>query len=183
MRRLLTSSLFPDDAIAVIYKPARSAMTSGTARTRQWKLRFERRSAPFGGFGGVVAAVRMGGANARPGAHSARMRTGSGPGVVVPDSRRRPSRSVLNCWAFAYLPKQALPKDQLPAANSRSDEVMDALLDLDKMQTGASTGRPSAPARDKKNRVARDELDAQREANPRAAFSDSSLIQRVIELA
>jgi hypothetical protein len=43
----LASSLFPDDAIVVIYKPARSAMTSGTAGTREWKLRFERRSAPF----------------------------------------------------------------------------------------------------------------------------------------
>jgi hypothetical protein len=45
--RPLTFSSFPDDAIAVIYKPARSAMTSGTARTRDWKLRFEPRSAPF----------------------------------------------------------------------------------------------------------------------------------------
>ena len=47
LRRLCTSSVFPDDAIAVIYKPARSAMTSGTAGTREWKLRFERRTAPF----------------------------------------------------------------------------------------------------------------------------------------
>jgi hypothetical protein len=40
-------SSFPPDAVAVIYRPARSAMTSGLANTRQWKLRFERRSAPF----------------------------------------------------------------------------------------------------------------------------------------
>jgi hypothetical protein len=42
-----TRSVFPDDALAVIYKPARSAMTSGKARTRDWKLRFEPRSAPY----------------------------------------------------------------------------------------------------------------------------------------
>jgi hypothetical protein len=41
-----TSSIFPDDAMAIIYKPARSAMTSGKARTREWKLRFEPRSPP-----------------------------------------------------------------------------------------------------------------------------------------
>src|SRR5258708_33582926 len=46
-RRALTRSVFPDDALAVIYKPARSAMTSGNARTRDWKLRFEPRSRPF----------------------------------------------------------------------------------------------------------------------------------------
>jgi hypothetical protein len=40
----LRPSLFPDDATAIIYKPARSAVTSGKARTREWKLRFERRS-------------------------------------------------------------------------------------------------------------------------------------------
>jgi hypothetical protein len=46
-RTALTRSVFPDDALAVIYKPARSAMTSGKARTRDWKLRFEPRSRPF----------------------------------------------------------------------------------------------------------------------------------------
>ena len=46
-RRAPTRSVFPDDALAVIYKPARSAMTSGNARTRDWKLRFEPRSRPF----------------------------------------------------------------------------------------------------------------------------------------
>lgn len=40
-------SIFPDDAHAIIYRPCRSAMTSGKQRTREWKLRFERRSAPF----------------------------------------------------------------------------------------------------------------------------------------
>ena len=43
----LTRSVFPDDALALIYKPARSAMTSGKARTRDWKLCFEPRSRPF----------------------------------------------------------------------------------------------------------------------------------------
>jgi hypothetical protein len=38
---------FPPDAMATIYRPARSAMTSGTANTRRWKLRFEPRTAPF----------------------------------------------------------------------------------------------------------------------------------------
>ncbi len=40
-------STFPDDTVAHIYKPSRSAMTSGTARTKGWRLRFEPRSAPF----------------------------------------------------------------------------------------------------------------------------------------
>ncbi|QEX23257.1 hypothetical protein FRZ61_31930 [Hypericibacter adhaerens] len=43
----LTASVFPDDAVAVIYRPSRSAMTSGKANTRHWKLRFERRTPPF----------------------------------------------------------------------------------------------------------------------------------------
>jgi hypothetical protein len=43
----LTPQPFPEDAHAVIYRPARSAMTSGKARTRAWKLRFERRRPPF----------------------------------------------------------------------------------------------------------------------------------------
>jgi hypothetical protein len=42
-----TPSVFPADVVAIIYKPARSAMTSGKARTRQWKLRFEPRSPQF----------------------------------------------------------------------------------------------------------------------------------------
>lgn len=40
-------SIFPEDAIARIYKPSRSATTSGMARTRKWRLVFERRSPPF----------------------------------------------------------------------------------------------------------------------------------------
>lgn len=44
---LTVSSVFPDDAVVVIYRPARSAMTSGKANTRHWKLRFERRTPPF----------------------------------------------------------------------------------------------------------------------------------------
>lgn len=40
-------SIFPDDALARIYKPARSVMTSGKARTKHWRLAFERRTGPF----------------------------------------------------------------------------------------------------------------------------------------
>ena|SRR5947209_6235777 len=32
---------------AIIYRPAKSAMTSGRARTKQWVLEFEPQSAPF----------------------------------------------------------------------------------------------------------------------------------------
>ena len=40
-------SLFPEQAVARIFKPSRSVTTSGTARTRGWRLVFDRRSAPF----------------------------------------------------------------------------------------------------------------------------------------
>ncbi|MFZ5836606.1 MAG: ETC complex I subunit [Pseudomonadota bacterium] len=40
-------SVFPEDAVARIYKPSRSVMTSGKARTKGWELRFEPRRAPF----------------------------------------------------------------------------------------------------------------------------------------
>ena len=33
--------------LARIYRPARSAMTSGRARTKRWLLRFDRRTPPF----------------------------------------------------------------------------------------------------------------------------------------
>ena len=39
-----TASIFPRDAIARIYRPARSPTTSGKARTKRWVLRFERRT-------------------------------------------------------------------------------------------------------------------------------------------
>jgi hypothetical protein len=42
----LAPQIFPTDAHAVIYRPSRSAMTSGKARTRNWKLRFEHRTPP-----------------------------------------------------------------------------------------------------------------------------------------
>jgi hypothetical protein len=45
--RVPTKSSFPADAEVVIYKPATSPMTSGRAHLQQWKLRFERRSAPY----------------------------------------------------------------------------------------------------------------------------------------
>ncbi len=40
-------STFPDDAVARIFKPSRSVMTSGSARTKDWLLTFERRAAPY----------------------------------------------------------------------------------------------------------------------------------------
>lgn len=43
----LAQRAFPPDTTAIIYRPARSAMTSGKANTRRWKLRFEQRAAPF----------------------------------------------------------------------------------------------------------------------------------------
>lgn len=42
----LGRSVFPEGAVAYIYKPSRSVMTSGKARTKGWRLAFERRSAP-----------------------------------------------------------------------------------------------------------------------------------------
>jgi hypothetical protein len=38
---------FPPDTTAIIYRPARSARTSGKANIRSWKLRFEQRAASF----------------------------------------------------------------------------------------------------------------------------------------
>jgi len=38
---------FPEDAHARIHRPARSATTSGKARTKDWVLRFERRTPPI----------------------------------------------------------------------------------------------------------------------------------------
>jgi NADH dehydrogenase ubiquinone Fe-S protein 4 len=43
----VTQSVFPADAQVAIYKDAPSPMTSGRARPQQWKLRFERRTAPY----------------------------------------------------------------------------------------------------------------------------------------
>ncbi|MDP9734952.1 UNVERIFIED_ORG: hypothetical protein QE446_005095 [Rhizobium sp. SORGH_AS260] len=40
-------SLFPEDAVARIFKPSRSVTTSGTVRTKGWRLVFDRRTAPF----------------------------------------------------------------------------------------------------------------------------------------
>jgi len=45
--RSTTRSVFPGDTVARIYKPARSVTTSGTARTKGWRLAFERRGRPF----------------------------------------------------------------------------------------------------------------------------------------
>jgi hypothetical protein len=39
-------SVFPEDAVACIFRPGRSVLTSGRARTRNWLLTFERRTAP-----------------------------------------------------------------------------------------------------------------------------------------
>lgn len=38
---------FPEDAVVRIYKPSRSVITSGRARTKGWRLTFERRTPPF----------------------------------------------------------------------------------------------------------------------------------------
>jgi hypothetical protein len=46
-RPIFGDSPFPSDAVARISCPARSAMTSGKARTRKWVLRFDRPTAPF----------------------------------------------------------------------------------------------------------------------------------------
>lgn len=43
----LAQRAFPPETTAIIYRPARSAMTSGKANSRRWKLRFEQRAAPF----------------------------------------------------------------------------------------------------------------------------------------
>ncbi|ACE90314.1 NADH dehydrogenase ubiquinone Fe-S protein [Rhizobium phaseoli] len=40
-------SLFPENATARIFKPSRSVATSATAQTKEWRLVFERCSAPF----------------------------------------------------------------------------------------------------------------------------------------
>lgn len=40
-------SFFPADAVVRIVRPSRSAMTSGRARTRGWRLVFEPRTKPF----------------------------------------------------------------------------------------------------------------------------------------
>jgi hypothetical protein len=45
--RRLTPSPFPRDAVARIFRAGRSAMTSGKARGKHWRLIFERRSAPY----------------------------------------------------------------------------------------------------------------------------------------
>ena len=42
-----TGSIFPPNTHALIYRPARSATTSGKANTDRWVLRFERRSPQF----------------------------------------------------------------------------------------------------------------------------------------
>jgi hypothetical protein len=46
-RKRLMPSVFPRNKVAVIYKPAQSAVTSGKARSREWKFRFEPRSAGY----------------------------------------------------------------------------------------------------------------------------------------
>jgi len=40
-------SVFPKDAVARIRRPSRAVTMSGKARAKGWRLRFERRSAPF----------------------------------------------------------------------------------------------------------------------------------------
>ena len=45
--RRLTPSSFPRDAVARIFRMGRSAMTSGKACSKGWRLIFDRRSAPY----------------------------------------------------------------------------------------------------------------------------------------
>lgn len=40
-------SVFPENAVARIFRPSRSVTTSGKARPKGWQLAFERRKAPF----------------------------------------------------------------------------------------------------------------------------------------
>ena len=40
-------SIFPPDAAACIFRPSRSVMTSGRARTKSWRIAFERRTPPY----------------------------------------------------------------------------------------------------------------------------------------
>lgn len=44
--RAVTSRAFPEEAVARIYKPSRSVLTSGKGRTSGWRLAFERRTPP-----------------------------------------------------------------------------------------------------------------------------------------
>ena len=46
MARVTSFSALPPDAEAIVYRPARSPMTSGRARSREWLLEFVPRSAP-----------------------------------------------------------------------------------------------------------------------------------------
>ena len=46
-RRKANDGLLPPDAVALIYRPCRSAMTSGKAGAKHWVLTFARRTAPF----------------------------------------------------------------------------------------------------------------------------------------
>jgi hypothetical protein len=46
-RPLLTPSVFPPDARAVIHCPAPSVISSGRTRAAEWVLEFERRTPPF----------------------------------------------------------------------------------------------------------------------------------------
>jgi ETC complex I subunit conserved region len=54
----ITRSLFPVDAQAVIYKPARSTMMSAPKRKEEWRMQFERRTPlriePLMGFGSAT---------------------------------------------------------------------------------------------------------------------------------
>ena len=84
-----TRSVFPDNALAVIYKPARSAMTSGKARTRDWKLRFEPRSRPlieplmgWTGCDDTLSQIRV---DIPVGSRGRRLR--SAPGFALPSAR------------------------------------------------------------------------------------------------
>jgi ETC complex I subunit-like protein len=193
-------SHFPTDAVAVIYRPTRSAMTSGKARSQQWKLRFKPRSPHYveplmgwtasddpvsqieltfpsmetavayarrQGLNFVVRGVSDVGANVRritdakatsqatvrpwrlewvertlgPDVIKQGVPSGADPScgyadpkdVLADSALSRPEkRDVLQRWALdAYLVELALSKGRPVPHQSRLDEVIDALIDLD----------------------------------------------------
>jgi ETC complex I subunit conserved region len=216
------STHFPDDALAVIYPPARSAMTSGKARAPQCKLRFQPRSLRYveplmgwtanddtlsqvelafpsmeaavtyarrqglhfvvRGLSGVGANVQqMAGAKARGTSHEAVrpwrlewVERTLGPEVIQqgvprgtdassgyanpkdvladPALTQSEKRDVLQRWALdAYLIELALSKGLPVSHQSRLDDVIDALIDLDDTKPAVVTRDVPQPARTDRN--------------------------------
>jgi hypothetical protein len=81
-------------------------MASGTANSRNWKLRFERRSPPF-------VEPLMGW-------------TGGDPKLSVEQKR-----NLLRQWALDAYRTEVATMDGMPPSASQLDEAIDALIDLD----------------------------------------------------